>query len=421
MANENISDEEYLDNLLNKITQDEDPDGAASSTDMDSLSDEELNAAAEEELQRMLQAGLEETQTETSVQDISIDQLLGNEELEEDGQDAGELSLDGLSGGSAEDLLSSLDSIVQEIKGDEAAEEADGTENKKRKASRKSRRKKNTEAAEAEVRENKFLKKIKNLFFKVEIVDLQQEKQEEEQRKKEKEEKKLAQAKEKEEAKAKKLEDKKAADARKKEAAQNKKQEKEKKRQERLARKAEEEAALGPEERVKLKPAFLAFMATVIAVLSIAVVLLSDLYSYQNTMNTAQRNFSAGKYGEAFAALSGVKLKNEDQMFYDQVHLLARLDKQYDAYVNYRNLNMPKEALNALLQGMTIYYDSLETAQSLNLEEEVNGQRETLLYSLSNDFGLNEDRVRVICELEDTNDYTREIELYSASQLVVGE
>ena len=104
-------------------------------------------------------------------------------------------------------------------------------------------------------------------------------------------------------------------------------------------------------------------------------------------------------------------------MFYDQVRLLMRLERQYDAFVNYSNLQMPKDALNALLQGMTIYYEAVDYAAANNLTEKVDQEKEILLYSLLNNYGIDEEHVKRICELEDTNDYTREVELYSLNRL----
>ncbi len=168
---------------------------------------------------------------------------------------------------------------------------------------------------------------------------------------------------------------------------------------------------------MKLKPAFVIFLITVIAVLTISVTMLSNVYAYNFALDTAHKNFVNHKYKEAYECLAGVKIKEEDQMFYDQVRMVVRLDRQYDAYVNYRSLGMAKEALHALLQGMTIYYDSLEYAEAYNLGEQFQTQKETLLYSLSTDFGIDEERARQICALENTNDYTREVELYSANYL----
>lgn len=396
MANDFLSDEEYLDSLLEKVSQ-----------------DDETDSAAEEQLQKMLQSAEPD-----SFDDISIDQLIAGETgasfIE---HDAGEMSLDGLNG-SDEDLLGSLDSIVKEMKGDLAEEEEEEpTKKKKAKKEKKPKKEKPAKASKKKKNGKSFSEKVKNAFFKVEIIDPEEEALEEEKRKQAKEEKKKAKAVEQEQKKAQKLEDKKAADAKKKEEAQKKKLEKEKKRQEKLAKKAEREAAMGPEERVKIKPAFVAFMSTVIAVMTIAIILLSNNYSYQNAMKSAQKNFENRNYAKAYQVLSGIEIKKQDQEFYDQIHMLVRLEKQYDAYVNYRELQMPKEALHALMQGLSIYYDSVDMAQAYQLEEELNFQKDTLLYSLSNDYGLDEEKAKLICQMEDTNEYTREIELYSANQI----
>ena len=77
---------------------------------------------------------------------------------------------------------------------------------------------------------------------------------------------------------------------------------------------------------------------------------------------------------------------------------------------------MKKEALDALMKGMTIYYEFLDYAAAYNLTAEMEELKETLMYTLTNDYGMDEEKVKQICGLENTNDYTREIELYSLGE-----
>lgn len=448
LANEILSDEEYLDSLLEKLSEREEKkkedSGEAISENMPSkdalameegllqddikiddaeMSQEEMEAAADETLDRLLQEGVQNADFDT---DISLEQLINRErelsfdEENETEDDAGEVSLDGLKGvssldDSADELLDSLSAIVQEIQEDDIESASDafsGTDDLKGKKKEKSRKPKKMKK-----QKSGFGRKMKDAFFKVETVDLAEEEMQEKQRLLEKQEKEKEKAEQKAQDKAKKQEEKKAADARKRELAQQKKQERQRKLQEKKAKKAEQEAALGIEERIRIKPAFVAFVATVIAVLTIAIVLLSDNYAYRNNLNIAERCFAVKNYKEAYRVISGMELEKEDQELYQKIFLLVRLDKQYDAYVNFKNMKMDKEALNALIQGMTIYYASVEEGKTLGLETEMNEQKDNIVYSLADDYGLNEERAKQICEIADTNEYTREIELYSSSQI----
>lgn len=395
-------------------------------------SESELEAEPEEiDLGLGFDFGMENEQTEAEVEpeqiDLGINLDIATEESvdEELGIRLEEaLGLDLESSG--DELLDSLSSIVREIHEDTVPVRSDFSgvdeleekpKKKKVKQEKPQKVKKEKPIKKKKNKENNFLKKLQDIFFKVEVVDLEEEAEQENQRKQEKEEKKKAKAIEKEQLKKQKQEDKKAADAKKREIAQAKKQEKDRKRQEKKAKKAEMEAALGPEERVKLKPAFLAFMTTVIVVMALAVVLTSGNFSYRNNINAAQRSLAVKNYEEAYRVLAGMELEQEDELLYQKIELLVRLDKQYDAYVNFRNLEMPKEALNALIQGMTIYYTNVEQAKVLEVEAQADELKETLMYSLINDFGLAEDKVMQICKIADTNEYTKEIEFYSATQI----
>ena len=513
MAKENLSDEEYLDSLLKNLSQDEEEKASidenaetvvAEKGQQEELSDAEIDAAADESLSQLLQAGTDgldfgddislqqlidreqglslEEEPPKSLDAESISREQGNETAEaealqdtaeeqamdayglgfeadetmeqgaaeETEQEKADLGMDRNAGAqdsvdeelgigledamglkqeetsSQDELLDSLSSIVREIHEDSVPVRSDlsGVEKleekpKKEKKKKAERRKTAGEkpAKKKVQRQSRFLKKLQDSFFKIEAVDLEEEAEQENRRKQEKAEQKKAKAIEREQLKKQKQEEKKAADAKKRELAQAKKQEKERKRQEKKARKAEMEASLGSEERVKLKPAFLAFSGTVIAVMAIAIVLLSGSFSYRNSIKAAERGLKVKNYEEAYRVLAGMELKKDDMLLYQKIELLVRLDKQYDGYVNFRNLKMPKEALNALIQGMTIYYANTETIKELKLEAETDELKETLLYSLTNDFGLDEEKVMKLCSLEDTNEYTREIELYSVNQV----
>lgn len=418
MASENLSDEEYLDSLLEKVSSDTDEKKSGKKTDAAPMSSIDMEDEADRAVQRMLQQGFNEYKN-PAFHDISMEGLKEREKQIAEGTIKGDLL--GNPDSDDQDLMASLDSIVQEIKGDSSGEEpAEETPAKrpKRKIFKREIPEETEEPKKAKKSKGSFSDKLKNVFFKVEMVDLDKEEQDEQQKKEKKKQAKARKAEEQAQAKAAKAEEKKTADAAKKEKAQAKKAEKAKLLEEKKAKKAEKKANREPEERVKLKPAFVLFLASVIAVMTLSIRLLSDNYAYDNAMSTAQRKFVNKRYEEAYEALAGVKIKESDQMFYEQVRLVMRLERQYDAYVNYSHLEMPKEALHALLQGMTIYYESTDYMEAYNLVDQMEEQKETLLYSLSNDFGIDEERARQICGLENTNDYTREVELYSAHYLL---
>ena len=372
------SEEEYLDNLLEQISQDgtdkKKEEKKIEPGQTEELSEQELDEEADKKVQEMLKEGLAGMMPETGKLD--------------------------------KDLLDSLDSIVQEIRGDEYQEQPLG--NKKGKKKKKKKKKEDNRS---------FSQKLKDIFFRVEVVDLDEEEKLEQKKKEEQEEKKKLAQKKKEQDQAKKQEDKKAAKAAKAEVEKKRKQAKAQKDQAKKEKKAEIAAKREPEERVKLKPAFLMFMATLIAGMTLLVIVLSNTYAYQHSLGRAQNYFTNKKYEEAYQVLLGMELKEKDQMFYDQVRLLTRLDRQYDSYVNYKSLNMKKEALDALVKGMTIYYEFLDYAVAYNLTAEMEELKETLMYTLTNDYGMDEEKVKQICELENTNDYTREIELYSLGDI----
>lgn len=481
--NDLLSDEEYLDSLLEKVTKSSDKSEELSSkaektkeetieeansqeaqlayTDItkivpqdinfDNATEEELNAVADSAIAKLLSddAAEEETVKEQKpMEDFSLDQLLEQERsikeepavreefdnpVQEEKQSEDMISEKPVQAPKTEDsndLLESLDSIVKEIKEEsDTKSESEGVtgeeslQEPEKKAGKKKREKK-IKKPEIDInadikpagKENGFLAKMKNLFFKVEIVEENEEELSENERvlkELEKEEKKKAKAEAKEKAKVQKEANKKQNDAKKQELAKLKKNEKEKKQQERKLKKEKLREERGPEERVKVKPVFIIFMGTVITALVLIIVTMSNYHYYSNNIHTAMRYFENGRYETAFQELSGMKLKGGDQALYEKARMVMRLERQYSSYVNFMNLDMPKEALNSLIKGLAIYDEKIQEAKTLDLEEEMNEIKENILYGLEMDFMLSEEEARAIANLDDTNEYTKEIELYS--------
>ncbi len=263
-----------------------------------------------------------------------------------------------------------------------------------------------------------FWNKLKNIFFKVEVVEEDEEGFSEEERalkeSKEKEKKnKKEEALVKKEAAKKEKEQKKQENDQKKQAA---KEAKGKKKQEKKEKKAEKKAQREPVERVKIKPVFLIFMLTVISAFVMLIMFSSNSLAYGNNINNAEKYLERQKYELAYNELAGLKIKKENEILYEKVRVLMLIEKQYNSYINFMNLDMPKQALDSLAKAVAQYDKNIDKADALGIAENMNPILDNVNYALQTEFNLSVDDIRVINQIEDKNEYTRQIETYTIAR-----
>ena len=455
MANDSLSDEEYYDSLLKKITSNEgnEEESMTDSMDADSLIQELLKNTSEEELkqeQKPAEALSFERLKQSTAQSESM--IMGEKETEESSEDFLK-SLDSIvkevqdeteeipesaqlfkaeqplpqSEESSEveeldDSLNILDTSEEELKQEETNEKAENDTKEQKKKSQKKVFKKEIDVEKIETEKNSdkksFWNKLKNIFFKVEVVEEDEEGFSEEERalkeSKEKEKKnKKEEALVKKEAAKKEKEQKKQENDQKKQAA---KEAKGKKKQEKKEKKAEKKAQREPVERVKIKPVFLIFMLTVISAFVMLIMFSSNSLAFGNNINNAEKYLERQKYELAYNELAGLKIKKENEILYEKVRVLMLIEKQYNSYINFMNLDMPKQALDSLAKAVAQYDKNIDKADALGIAENMNPILDNVNYALQTEFNLSVDDIRVINQIEDKNEYTRQIETYTIAR-----
>lgn len=455
MANDSLSDEEYYDSLLKKITSNEgnEEESMTDSMDADSLIQELLKNTSEEELkqeQKPAEALSFERLKQSTAQSESM--IMGEKETEESSEDFLK-SLDSIvkevqdeteeipesaqlfkaeqplpqSEESSEveeldDSLNILDTSEEELKQEETNEKAENDTKEQKKKSQKKVFKKEIDVEKIETEKNSdkksFWNKLKNIFFKVEVVEEDEEGFSEEERalkeSKEKEKKnKKEEALVKKEAAKKEKEQKKQENDQKKQAA---KEAKGKKKQEKKEKKAEKKAQREPVERVKIKPVFLIFMLTVISAFVMLIMFSSNSLAYGNNINNAEKYLERQMYELAYNELAGLKIKKENEILYEKVRVLMLIEKQYNSYINFMNLDMPKQALDSLAKAVAQYDKNIDKADALGIAENMNPILDNVNYALQTEFNLSVDDIRVINQIEDKNEYTRQIETYTIAR-----
>lgn len=200
-----------------------------------------------------------------------------------------------------------------------------------------------------------------------------------------------------------------------KKAAQNEKKKKvQKEKAAKLAtRKAEEAkilAAEGPEK--KLNKPLCVIIVLIFLFIGGAVVLGTNVFDYRLVITKATGYFERQKYGMAYREILGVDVKEPDKDLESRIYTVMYIERQYEAFENYKNMNKPDYALNALLQGLSKYDTYYQEAVTLDILEDYNYARNQIVSALDTVYGMTQEDALEILELSD-QEYTEQIKLRS--------
>lgn len=205
-----------------------------------------------------------------------------------------------------------------------------------------------------------------------------------------------------------------------KKAAQNEKKQKDQKEKQaklaskKAARKAEEAkllAAEGPEKKLN-KPLCVIVILFFLCVGG-AVILGTNVFDYTLVITKATTYFERQKYGMAYREILGVNVKEQDKDLESRIYTVMYVERQYEAYENYRVMDKPDKALDSLLQGLAKYDDYYQEAQTLNILDDYNYAKNQIVTALNEAYGMTEVDALELLQLPD-QEYTEQIKLRSA-------
>lgn len=205
-----------------------------------------------------------------------------------------------------------------------------------------------------------------------------------------------------------------------KKAAQNEKKQKDQKEKQaklaskKAARKAEEAkllAAEGPEKKLN-KPLCVIVILFFLCVGG-AVILGTNVFDYTLVITKSTTYFERQKYGMAYREILGVNVKEQDKDLESRIYTVMYVERQYEAYENYRVMDKPDKALDSLLQGLAKYDDYYQEAQTLNILDDYNYAKNQIVTALNEAYGMTEADALELLQLPD-QEYTEQIKLRSA-------
>ncbi len=239
-----------------------------------------------------------------------------------------------------------------------------------------------------------FIAKIKYRLEQFKKKNAEEERLEEEaeqrdieERKKKKEEDKAAKAAKKEEAK-------------KEKEAKPKKEPKPKKAKPKKEKKPKPEPK--PEDILKIKPKSLIMFIFLIAGICVLTIVASTLISNNSASSSARGSYEVGSYDKAYEQLAGMNTSKSDQSIYEKSSVVMYVQRQYESYQNYMEVNMYTEAINALVKGLERYNTYYSEAKQLGVDSALDEQKQQIYNAFNTSFNISQaDADKLLQESQD--------------------
>ncbi len=268
----------------------------------------------------------------------------------------------------------------------------------------------------------KVRKKKKSFFQRIfgNVVEELTEEQKEARRKKAEEEEKnkaaILEAKKKsaEEAKAAKAAqkeiDKAEAEEKKKQAEEAKRKAKEEAREKAKKKKEAREALELPEEdEGKINKVGASILFILFAVITVFIILGTNTYSYNLSIENAQTDFLIRHYNEAYYDVYGLTIKDEDIELYDRIMTVMYVNSQLNSYNYYMKSHNDDKALNSLIKGLEKYEKYYMLATTLGITDDLEYVKTNILNELNNKFKITEEEAYSMMNINDVIDYSEYI------------
>lgn len=122
--------------------------------------------------------------------------------------------------------------------------------------------------------------------------------------------------------------------------------------------------------------------------MAVVVILGSETRFYSATVKDSKELFVHQKYSNAYQNLLGLKIKDKDKEFYDQVETVNLIDDKLSSYNSYMEINRYEEGLNSLIEGVRAYNEYSDRAEQLGLLVEFNAIYEQIATQLNDKFDI---------------------------------
>lgn len=168
-----------------------------------------------------------------------------------------------------------------------------------------------------------------------------------------------------------------------------------------------EEVHNEPEKKLSKKKVIAVFLycATMAACIIVIVTVLPNYMQKRD----ARVAFDCRNYDEVYDLLYGKKLSEEDELLLKKSSIILQMERKLDSCENYEKLDMPLEALDALISGVDLYQTILPRAEQYRVTGDVSDIYDQILQKLS-DYGVSESEALDIIASGDDVTYSQRLE-----------
>ncbi len=197
----------------------------------------------------------------------------------------------------------------------------------------------------------------------------------------------------------------------KKKQEQEKKKEKDKKKKEKLEELNAELEAEKDEKKLSTSAVVIVFV--IFIALGVLIVLGSSIFNYSQVIKKADDYFERQRYRLAYDEVSGVDVKEDDQVLKDRIYTVMYVERLYESYENNLSSNRPDKALDALLRGLEKHDVHYAEAVELGIAGNLDGCKAKIVTALWDTYGISEEEAYSIIALKGQEYSIRLLELSS--------
>lgn len=163
------------------------------------------------------------------------------------------------------------------------------------------------------------------------------------------------------------------------------------------------------EEYIKISPLSMILAISVMIVFILAVYLGSSLFSYNSNIDKATNYYVDKEYEKAYDILAGMDIKATDKNFYNQVENIMKVQKYINDFEAYMELEMYVYALESLVKGIASFDANLNKASELGTYDILVEKSNEIDGMLKNYFNMSIEEARTLNQISNSADFGRTI------------
>ena len=134
-----------------------------------------------------------------------------------------------------------------------------------------------------------------------------------------------------------------------------------------------------------------------------------NLLGYQSNINLAKDAYGKGSFVEAFSELQGLKIREKDTEFYNQLQVLAVVSEKYQDYLVFENNGKHDIAMDNLICAYGRYDLNKQKAQDYNCSVEYEQLGGKIIKSLLEDYDMTGEEALQMYNAKNRKEYTLQL------------